>query len=181
MEIRSDMSDSDLSTPYGTGLNTPSFLRSEERSLAFVLIEPYYFTCWDNMGIRALWAPKEKRGALWTVWPRQEFCSLLYWISGMCFNRCYLKLLIWTWNYSSWWICFLSDWCCSFLCSSILLCLSLYRCIYLSTLPMLVVYATDPIGATYAVDAGAIDGSTVAGSGFGSVSATFASYATGSR
>jgi hypothetical protein len=46
---------------------------------------------------------------------------------------------------------------------------------------MLVVYATDPIGATYAVDAGAIDGSTVAGSGFGSVSATFASYATGSR
>jgi hypothetical protein len=33
-----------------------------------------------------------------------------------------------------------------------------------------VVYATDPIGATYAVDAGAIDGSTVAGSGFGSVS-----------
>lgn len=51
----------------------------------------------------------------------------------------------------------------------------------LPTLPILVVYATDPIGATYAVDAGAIDGSTVAGSGFGSVSATFASYATGSR
>ena len=41
------------------------------------------------------------------------------------------------------------------------------------TLPILVVYATDPIGATYAVYAGAIDGSTVAGSGFGSVSATF--------
>jgi hypothetical protein len=46
---------------------------------------------------------------------------------------------------------------------------------------MLVVYNIDPIGATYAVDVGDIYGSTIVGYGFGFVSATFASYATGSR